>query len=75
MLVLSRKRGQSIKIGDNIEITIMDMDEDKVSIGIVAPRNIEIVRTELLDVKNENITAANNPKNGLDNLRKLMGNH
>lgn len=75
MLVLSRKRGQSIKIGDNIEITIMDVGEDKVSIGIVAPRNIEIVRTELLDVKNENITAANNPKNGLDSLRKLMGNH
>ncbi len=75
MLVLSRKRGQSIKIGDNIETTIMDMDGDKVSIGIVAPRNIEIVRTELLDVKNENINAANNSKNALDDLRKLMGNH
>ncbi|MDI6602207.1 MAG: carbon storage regulator [Thermoanaerobacteraceae bacterium] len=72
MLVLTRKKGQSIKIGDNIEISIMDVEEDKVSIGIVAPRNIEIVRTELLDVKNENITAANAQKDGLDKLRKFF---
>ncbi len=75
MLVLTRKKGQSIKIGDNITITIMDLDEDKVSIGIAAPRNIEIVRTELLDVKNENITAANNPKNTVDSLKILLDNH
>jgi carbon storage regulator len=74
MLVLTRKKGQSIKIGDNITISVMDVDDDKVSIGISAPKDVEIVRTELLDVKNENITAANNPKNGFDNLKRFLDN-
>lgn len=74
MLVLTRKKGQSIKIGDNITISVMDVDDDKVSIGISAPKDVEIVRTELLDVKNENITAANNPKNEFDNLKRFLDN-
>ena len=74
MLVLTRKKGQSIKIGDNITISVMDVDDDKESIGISAPKDVEIVRTELLDVKNENITAANNPKNEFDNLKRFLDN-
>ncbi|TZE83140.1 carbon storage regulator [Calorimonas adulescens] len=72
MLVLTRKKGQSIKIGDNIEVTIMEVEEDKVSIGILAPRNIEIVRSELLEVKNENITAANTQKDSMVRLKELF---
>lgn len=72
MLVLTRKKGQSIKIGDNIEVTIMEVEEDKVSIGILAPRNIEIVRSELLEVKNENITAANTQKGSMVRLKELF---
>lgn len=56
MLVLTRKKDEAIIIDDNIEITITEIGEDKVKIGIVAPKHVKIFRKELLDeVKNENI--------------------
>ncbi len=48
MLVLSRKVGEEIKIGEDIIITIVDIDRNKIRIGIEAPRDVAIVRTELL---------------------------
>jgi len=47
MLVLSRKSGQSILINDDIEITIVEVSNDKVKIGIEAPKNMRILRNEL----------------------------
>ncbi|HYE83653.1 MAG TPA: carbon storage regulator CsrA [Clostridia bacterium] len=56
MLVLSRKKNQSIMIGDNIEIIITDVSEDKVRIGIKAPRNLKIFRKELIEeIQEENV--------------------
>jgi carbon storage regulator len=49
MLVLSRNKGESIVISDNIEITIVDIRGDKVRMGISAPPNISIHRKELLE--------------------------
>jgi len=49
MLVLTRKNGESIKIGDDIEITIISAKNDQVKIGIKAPKNVEIFRKEILD--------------------------
>ena len=49
MLVLSRKIGERIKIGENIWVTIVDADRGKSRIGIEAPIEIEIYREELLD--------------------------
>lgn len=49
MLVLSRKPGETILIGDDIEISIVEVRGDTVRIGINAPRNITILRQELLD--------------------------
>lgn len=47
MLVLSRKRGESIQIGSDITVTLVDSRDGKVRLGIVAPRSIPIVRSEI----------------------------
>lgn len=48
MLVLSRRLSESIKIGDEITITVVHIERGKVRIGIEAPREMSIKRTELL---------------------------
>ncbi|GIO42018.1 carbon storage regulator CsrA [Paenibacillus apis] len=47
MLVLSRRKGESIVIQDNIEITILGIEGDNVRIGIKAPRQVEVFRKEI----------------------------
>ena len=49
MLVLSRQRDESIMIGDNVEITIVDVRGDKVRLGITAPKKIPVHRREIYD--------------------------
>lgn len=59
MLILTRKPGESIKIGEDIELTITSIKGDQVKIGIKAPKNVEIHRKEVwLDIQNENTAAA-----------------
>jgi len=56
MLVLSRKLNEAIMIGDNIKITIIDLDKGRVRLGIEADRNIPVHRIEVyksIQVKNE----------------------
>lgn len=48
MLVLSRKRGERIHIGEDIVITVVDVDRGKVRIGVEAPRDVPVYRQELL---------------------------
>lgn len=52
MLVLSRKLGEKICIGENIFITVVDVERGKVRLGIDAPRDVPIYRQELLTDKN-----------------------
>lgn len=53
MLILSRKKGESIKIGDDIELFVAEIKGDKVRLGISAPENMKICRSELyLTVEN-----------------------
>ncbi len=47
MLVLSRQKDESIMIGDDVEITIVDVRGDKVRLGINAPRNVQVHRKEI----------------------------
>lgn len=49
MLVLSRQKDETIMIGDDVEITIVDVRGDKVRLGIVAPKNISVHRREVYD--------------------------
>ena len=57
MLVLSRKLGEKIYIGENICITVVDIDRGKIRLGIEAPRDVPIFRQELLEGK-KNVEAS-----------------
>lgn len=56
MLVLSRKLGEKIYIGENICITVVDIDRGKIRLGIEAPRDVPIYRQELLPLKTTTAT-------------------
>lgn len=71
MLIISRKKGESILIGDDIEITITKIDDGTIKIGISAPEDVTILRKEIYDkVKEENKKAAT--KN-IENIKKYKG--
>jgi carbon storage regulator len=53
MLVLSRKCGESITIGDNIEVTVVSVKGNQVKLSINAPREISILRNELKEKEND----------------------
>src|SRR5262245_24902849 len=53
MLVLSRKLGEVIWIGEKIKITVVDIDRGKIRLGIEAPRDVPIYRQELLPLNRE----------------------
>ena len=62
MLALTRKKGESIVIGDNITITVLSVSGDSVRVGIDAPRNIPVNRQEIYDqILQQNQQAAQTP--------------
>jgi carbon storage regulator len=70
MLVLSRHRDETIMIGDDIELTVVDIKGDKVRIGIKAPTRIAVHRKEVYDaIKRENERAASIKRPELDCAR------
>ena len=54
MLILSRKKGESIRIGEDIEIFVTEVKGDKVRLGISAPENMKISRAELYLTRENN---------------------
>ncbi len=71
MLVLSRHRDESIMIGDDVVITVVDIRGDKVRLGIEAPTSIPVHRQEVYDaIKRENEQAS---KLGRDDAANVTG--
>ncbi|MGC8227957.1 carbon storage regulator CsrA [Pseudobacillus badius] len=72
MLVLTRKTGEAIQIGDDIEITVISVKGDQVKLGINAPKHIDIHRKEVyLTIREENEQASAEVKNIFDILGKV----
>jgi carbon storage regulator len=65
MLIISRKSGESFLIDDVIEVTVLDIQNDKAKIGISAPQSMKIVRRELKDTERTNMEAAGTPVCGI----------
>lgn len=71
MLVISRKKGESLLIGDDIEITVAKIEDGTVKLSISAPRNITILRKELYkEVEEENKNSAASDISILKKLKK-----
>jgi carbon storage regulator len=74
MLVLSRTRDETIMIGDDIEITVVDVRGDKVRLGINAPTTIPVHRKEVYEaIKRENLEASQLDPKHLDRVVKRKG--
>ncbi|HHN78345.1 MAG TPA: carbon storage regulator [Phycisphaerales bacterium] len=73
MLVLSRQRDETIMIGDDIEITVVDIRGDKVRLGICAPTRIAVHRKEVYDaIKSENERASRIDGADLESLAQTI---
>ncbi|WP_368490689.1 carbon storage regulator CsrA [Clostridium sp. BJN0013] len=71
MLVISRKKGESVLIGEDIEITVTKIEEGTVKLSISAPRSVTILRKELYrEIEEEN---KNSAASDISILKKLKG--
>lgn len=71
MLVVTRKTEESIIIADHIEIVVLEVSNDRVKLGITAPRDIKIIRNELRNAQDANVDSSKAiPK---ETLNALLG--
>lgn len=72
MLILTRKLGESIRIGDEVQVTVLSVQGNSVKIGVNAPRHLSVHRQEIYDrIVEENRRAALSIT--VDNAEKLLG--
>lgn len=70
MLVLKRKVGEVVRIGDEIEVHVLAVEGDVIKLGFEAPRNVQIMRSELYEaIRAENIQAGNQ---GAEQSKQLL---
>ncbi len=70
MLVVTRKQDESLIIADNIEITVLEIGKDKIKIGINAPKEVKIIRSELKYARQNNEQAAKASESAIAQLLK-----
>ena len=71
MLALTRKKGESLVVNNNIEITVLEIRGDQIKIGISAPKNVPVYRKEVyLQIQKEN--EASRKADGLEALKNLL---
>lgn len=71
MLVLSRKKDESIMIGDQIEIKILAVEGEQIKLGIVAPKTVKVHRSEVFEaIQAQNREALSASSSFLDQLKK-----
>ena len=76
MLILTRKSGESITIGDDVKITVVEVKGKQVRIGIDAPRSYMIHREEVyLSIQEENRRTAKESQLSIAGLKHLFGKH
>ncbi len=72
MLALTRKKGESLVVNNNIEITVLEIRGDQIKLGISAPKDVPIYRKEVyLQIQKENEAATS--IEGLEGLNDLLG--
>lgn len=73
MLIVSRKKSESILIGDNIEVIVTEVGADRVKIGIKAPKGVPILRRELADARELNREASTlSGREAMDELKNAL---
>jgi carbon storage regulator len=74
MLVFTRKKDESLIIGNEIEVTILSVGSGNVKVGITAPRHISVHRHEVYEaIKRENLAAAKSQIPQADLFKKFLG--
>ncbi len=73
MLILRRRAGETLLIGDNVKLTVMDVYEGGVRLAIDAPKSVQILRSELLQAVDANRDAAAKETERPDELLGLLG--
>jgi carbon storage regulator len=73
MLVLTRRPNESIMIGEDVEISIVEIKGEQVKLGITAPRNIKVHRKEVFQaIQRENIDAARSAPDQVGGIRDIF---
>ncbi|MDW8059376.1 MAG: carbon storage regulator CsrA [Thermomicrobium sp.] len=73
MLVLTRRPGEALVIGDGIRLVVLGVEGERVKLGIEAPREIAVVRAELLEaVEAANRQASRAPERVLERLKRAL---
>lgn len=71
MLVIRRRPGESLLVGDNVEIEVLDSSPSHVKLGIRAPKSVVVIRKEIQLTREQNLEASRAVA-GLSNVQQLL---